>query len=258
MVAYHRLALGFLATAVLSSALPTDSIDKCAVVRCTAETECAVIDGVARCVPIELEKCGTTTCPRGTTCCNALCNICTKPGMACPMGCAVPEPEPVKCGPATCEKGDVFARLLAEFCGPVEGRRDVPEPEEDIDEPEEPEGEECGPNTCAKGQTCCNESCGICVAPGEACTEQFCLPTGPQCGPTQCWEGETCCNSSCGYCTKPGEGCTKEFCDFKPLPEPEGEKCGSVTCDKGDVCCNDSCSICTPPGGACTMQLCAH
>lgn len=35
-------------------------------------------------------------------------------------------------------------------------------------------GESCGPTTCGEGEVCCNESCGICTAPGGFCTEQFC------------------------------------------------------------------------------------
>jgi hypothetical protein len=32
----------------------------------------------------------------------------------------------------------------------------------------------CGDVTCAEGQVCCNPSCGICTAPGGACTAQLC------------------------------------------------------------------------------------
>jgi hypothetical protein len=35
-------------------------------------------------------------------------------------------------------------------------------------------GETCGSTTCAKGTTCCNASCGVCVPPGGACTQQVC------------------------------------------------------------------------------------
>lgn len=32
----------------------------------------------------------------------------------------------------------------------------------------------CGPTTCGAGLECCNSSCGICVPPGWACTQQEC------------------------------------------------------------------------------------
>jgi len=36
------------------------------------------------------------------------------------------------------------------------------------------QGEDCGDVTCAVGQVCCNESCGICTAPNEACPAIAC------------------------------------------------------------------------------------
>jgi hypothetical protein len=35
-------------------------------------------------------------------------------------------------------------------------------------------GETCGKVVCEKGLECCNASCGICVPPGGACTQQVC------------------------------------------------------------------------------------
>ena len=35
-------------------------------------------------------------------------------------------------------------------------------------------GERCGPRTCDDGDTCCNESCGICVPPNGACILPYC------------------------------------------------------------------------------------
>jgi hypothetical protein len=37
-----------------------------------------------------------------------------------------------------------------------------------------PTGEVCGKVICDKGLECCNASCGICVPPGGACTQQVC------------------------------------------------------------------------------------
>ena len=35
----------------------------------------------------------------------------------------------------------------------------------------------CGPTVCRHNFKCCNESCGICTASGDGCTQQFCAPT---------------------------------------------------------------------------------
>ncbi|KAK3388086.1 hypothetical protein B0T20DRAFT_365742 [Sordaria brevicollis] len=130
-------------------------------------------------------------------------------------------------------------------------------------------GEKCGVATCPYGQTCCNESCGICVPPGGACTQQFCEPAGLQCGPSVC-RGDTpfCCNKSCGICTAPDGVCTAQLCNrgFTPSESKRAEeadkiklgnqKCGKGTCPEGMSCCNSSCGICVKPGGACTQQFC--
>jgi hypothetical protein len=36
------------------------------------------------------------------------------------------------------------------------------------------DGVECGDTTCASDEVCCNESCGICTPPGDACTQVLC------------------------------------------------------------------------------------
>lgn len=59
-------------------------VNPCAAVLCLAPSACVVKNGVAMCVPAAPpEKCGDTTCPSGTTCCNPLRSICVKPGMVC-------------------------------------------------------------------------------------------------------------------------------------------------------------------------------
>lgn len=57
-------------------------VNPCAAVLCLTGSECIVQNGKATCVPIG-EKCGNTTCPSGTSCCNPLRPICVKPGMVC-------------------------------------------------------------------------------------------------------------------------------------------------------------------------------
>jgi hypothetical protein len=42
------------------------------------------------------------------------------------------------------------------------------------DRPEQPAAK-CGKNVCEPGQVCCNESCSICAAPGQACIKKKCL-----------------------------------------------------------------------------------
>jgi len=63
---------------------------------------------------------------------------------------------------------------------------------------------------------CCNESCGVCTAPGDACTQEVCVDPEPPpnaCGDGLCPEGTVCCNESCGICTPPGGACTQQVCD---------------------------------------------
>jgi len=60
-------------------------------------------------------------------------------------------------------------------------------------------GEACGSVTCGSGEVCCNPSCGICTAPGDACIMLACgdppppppPPTLPACQKRGC-SGEMC------------------------------------------------------------------
>ncbi len=80
---------------------------------------------------------------------------------------------------------------------------------------------------------------------------------GAACGQSTCGQGETCCNESCGICTKPGEACAAVLCAPVPTPlPPPVVKCGQNTCDQGEVCCNESCGTCTKPDGACLQLFC--
>ncbi|KAK4097155.1 hypothetical protein N658DRAFT_500762 [Parathielavia hyrcaniae] len=155
-------------------------------------------------------------------------------------------------------------------------------------------GTPCGPTVCEAGLECCNASCGTCVKPGMACTQQACdyPPFPTPCGPTVCERGLECCNASCGICVKPGGFCTQQYCEPPKLepcghtfckpgteccnpscgicvepgkgctkqlcPPPKEEICGRNVCPTGQVCCNASCGICTPPGGFCTQQFCGY
>jgi len=78
------------------------------------------------------------------------------------------------------------------------------------------EAVQCGPTVCTNGQQCCNESCGICTAPGGFCTQEFCAPAAKKCGKTECAAGLECCNASCGVCVSPGGSCTQQIC---PSPQ---------------------------------------
>jgi len=106
-------------------------------------------------------------------------------------------------------------------------------------------GDVCGSVVCEAGEVCCNESCGICAAPGEGCITLYCepdggtmpppppgdggvTPPGEPCGPTICGEGTTCCNASCGICTAPGVGCPAIACE--PVC-PAWDAAGDGFCD---------------------------
>lgn len=65
----------------------------------------------------------------------------------------------------------------------------------------------CGREVCAAGTTCCNPSCGICVAPGSGCIDSICAPnctpqdahSGGRCagGAGWAWDGAACRELAC-------------------------------------------------------------
>jgi hypothetical protein len=57
--------------------------DPCIATTCLTGTTCQVIDGNAYCLSDGTEACGTATCGKGTSCCNASCGVCAEPGFAC-------------------------------------------------------------------------------------------------------------------------------------------------------------------------------
>lgn len=58
-----------------------------------------------------------------------------------------------------------------------------------------PDRELCGHVLCPRGQECCNASCGVCVMPGNFCTEEACAP---DCSPMDA-EGMGDCRAILGY-----------------------------------------------------------
>ncbi len=123
------------------------------------------------------EQCGNTLCPTGEICCNATCNLCAPPGLAC----AQTECDPADGGPSD--------------GGPSDGGR-----------------EQCGSILCPTGETCCNESCGICVPPDGTCSTELCAPdagadAGEICGVLRCGPGLVCCNPAMSTCVEPGMAC---------------------------------------------------
>lgn len=98
------------------------------------------------------QQCGSTTCGKGTYCCNPSCGICVPPGWSCTQ--------------QVCPGADLLEAKAPEAEAPVE--EVVERPEIIIG------GEACGPTVCGKGTTCCNPSCGICTPPGWSCTQQVC------------------------------------------------------------------------------------
>lgn len=90
-------------------------------------------------------------------------------------------------------------------------------------------GVRCGPTVCAAGTVCCNESCGICVAPGEGCIELACVDAGgpAHCGSDRCGPGEECCVDCDG-----APYCHAGSCPLLRCPLPDCEECGL-----GERCC---------------------
>jgi hypothetical protein len=124
----------------------------------------------------------------------------------------------------------------------------------------EPSSAACGLISCAPGYSCCNVSCGICVAPGDDCDPTPCeskikYPVSQLCGRATCSVGEVCCNPSCGTCVAPEESCDPTPCD-NPIQYPVSQLCGRSTCSVGEVCCNWSCGTCVAPGETCSQDLC--
>lgn len=81
------------------------------------------------------------------------------------------------------------------------------------------ERERCGRELCPMGYECCNESCGICAAPGAACIDIACEP---DCSPMDAagvgacdmafgvaWDGTSCVTVSGCECT--GRDCENLF-----------------------------------------------
>ena len=109
-------------------------------------------------------------------------------------------------------------------------------------------GAACGNATCPTGTECCNASCGVCVNPGEACTQQVCDPPPP---PTT-----TCPPVLCTLYCADGFKVGTDGCPICACKEPSAVTCGSTTCPAGTECCNPSCGICVNPGEACTQETC--
>ena len=187
-------AFALIAAALGVVASPVESANAdltCANVRCAAGTTCVMVGKRPVCKPNPVgEVCGPTVCNVGDVCCNALCGICTAPGMMCIQGCEVKETPAPSIGAVA-----VAAAAAAPVAtAPSSGSR------------------VCGPSICKQGEVCCNESCGICTPPDGVCTQQICPRSGPTCGPNVCNFGDVCCNESCGICSPPGGSCTQQFC----------------------------------------------
>ncbi|MFK7989070.1 MAG: hypothetical protein AB8I08_23835 [Sandaracinaceae bacterium] len=123
-------------------------------------------------------------------------------------------------------------------------------------------GERCGPTVCAEGLVCCNESCGICAAPGEGCIALACADAGPIDPPlpprVQCGLERALCDPGVGRCCP---GCERgaEFCPAADGTCPElvcpdvcadGER-SCVACESGDRFCvseGEMCPSCPPDG----------
>src|SRR3569833_3436219 len=67
----------------LSNEFKLRSLTPCAAALCPENTESIARHGEAHCVPLGGEKCGSTNCGKGLTCCNASCGTCVPPGKGC-------------------------------------------------------------------------------------------------------------------------------------------------------------------------------
>ncbi len=98
-------------------------------------------------------------------------------------------------------------------------------------------GVACGTNTCAAGEYCCNESCGICAAPGGSCTMQLCMPPRPTC------KTDADCRTFSDYCT----GCDCRALANSasaPVCDGPGVRCFADPCmQKVAVCENSACVV---------------
>ncbi len=107
------------------------------------------------------------------------------------------------------------------------------------------------PPGCATGMVCTTLCYGTC-RPAD---------TGPACGNTICGAGTTCCNASCGTCVAPGAGCTKQLC-VAPTCEKDSD-CAPVAdyctgCDCRALTKGTSLPACPGPGVRCLVDPCLN
>ena len=133
------------------------------------------------------------------------------------------------------ERASVIVGLVGSWiagCGLAHevGLGDAGSPNYDVGLRSDAAVERCGATTCTAGEVCCNASCGICAAPGVACTAVVCgdADAGPPvrfCGGIV---GATCLASE--YCDYPfdsscGGGDQQGICRPRPTecPDPGGD-----------------------------------
>jgi hypothetical protein len=115
----------------------------------------------------------------------------------------------------------------------------------------------CGPTKCGSGQYCCNESCGICAAPGEMCTDLYCDPVqhGNTCVQTQlCIIGYHWSEAKC-KCLSDTPTHGKSSCTTDADCRLADDYCTSCACDALSV--NDPDPACSGPGVRCLVEPCA-
>jgi hypothetical protein len=122
----------------------------------------------------------------------------------------------------------------------------------------------CGVQTQECGRFCVPEcaSDADCSDRGLLCLDGACVAEST-CGSSRCALGLVCCNDSCGICAAPDEACIQIGCedasedDNGSPDDPNAAACGDgFTCAPGLECCNPSCHICVEPAGVCTTQAC--
>lgn len=217
----------------------------CANVLCEVGSACVETPSGPTCEPAEPQSCETVDCGANSYCDDI-------------SGVAECLPLP-SCATVRCTTGTVCELQNVQCVR-------APCPPQPVCVPEPDAGKTCGNVTCSAGQECCNASCGICVEPGGACTQQFCEPQMGTCAEVDCRAGTTCIETPGGPMCQPTLTCASVLCvvgttcvetPSGPSCEPNqgGASCATVRCAK-DTYCDDISGVaeCLPLPSCATVR----
>src|SRR3569833_387559 len=105
----------------LSNEFKLRSLTPCAAALCPENTECIARHGEAHCVPLGGEKCGSTVCGKGLTCCNASCGTCVPPGKGCTKQFCLPATGET-CGAKKCPEDEICCNASCGICTPPDAK----------------------------------------------------------------------------------------------------------------------------------------